>query len=222
MTEDNNYYGSSSPFRTIADYEETEVRAVCDKIGYGRVMRLASELWKEKLAKSGGSGGEFVIGACAALTVVCQCMATSVRVNCDWCEGTGWVTKHVGNVQKKTSNSRVLSNHQRECILSDHSNVITTLAHGVISSHYMYVGNAYNQFSGDNTVKIDPKQLWEISTKVISTTHAYLVNRYIIPNTSGLVSALGLSAVVIRTMRELLGEEWTENTPPSDRWLEDS
>lgn len=68
-------------------HDEEAIKKLCDIIGYGRVMQLTTKLWREKDSK-----GAFVIGPCAALTVPCGCENVT---NCDWCNGTGWITPKV-------------------------------------------------------------------------------------------------------------------------------
>jgi hypothetical protein len=45
------------------------VRALGDRIGYGALMSSASASWREKLAKEGIAGGEFVSGPCHGTVV---------------------------------------------------------------------------------------------------------------------------------------------------------
>ena len=71
--------------------EERMVKTLGEKIGYGRMMQLAQKLWRQALIDQGyPPGGEFVSGPCKALTVECGC-----KSGCDWCEGSGWLTKKV-------------------------------------------------------------------------------------------------------------------------------
>jgi hypothetical protein len=72
--------------------EEVAVRDLGERIGYGRMMELAEQEWRTKLAGTGyPSGGEFSVGPCAADLVSCPCPANG----CDWCCGTKRVTKKV-------------------------------------------------------------------------------------------------------------------------------
>lgn len=49
----------------LADpYILTDLRALCDRVGYGNVMSSASALWREKLGEL--KGGEFCAGPCRA------------------------------------------------------------------------------------------------------------------------------------------------------------
>lgn len=79
------------------------VRQLGDYIGYGNLMQLASEIWGEKLAEMNLKGGEFRVGPCVSGTVECLCVQHRNRhmsTGCNWCNGAGWVTKHVSTVQK--------------------------------------------------------------------------------------------------------------------------
>lgn len=78
--------------------EEIEEDAVCklgDRIGYGRMMQLAEQLWRKKLKMSGLEGGEHTTGPCAAFMVPCPHpkKAEDVNGHCDLCCGAGRVTK---------------------------------------------------------------------------------------------------------------------------------
>ena len=75
--------------------EKQLVRLLGNSVGYGKMMLLASQLWRERLEPVGGSGGEFVVGPCRAATVACGCQS-----GCDWCGGAGWLTHHVADVKK--------------------------------------------------------------------------------------------------------------------------
>lgn len=75
----------------VARWETVLVRAVGERIGYGRTMQLAEELWGQTLAEHGyPTGGQHTTGPCAALMVPCGCDG-----DCDWCCGTMRVTKRV-------------------------------------------------------------------------------------------------------------------------------
>jgi len=47
-------------------YHSREIRELGERIGYGALMHGASALWRVHLEENGGSGGEFVVGPCAA------------------------------------------------------------------------------------------------------------------------------------------------------------
>ena len=73
-----------------------DVRALGDRIGYGNLMLLAESAWRSKLEPLGFAGGEFSCGPCASEVVPCACSGrTGAAVMCDWCCGTGRVTKRV-------------------------------------------------------------------------------------------------------------------------------
>lgn len=79
--------------------QEGEKQAVMDlgkRIGFGRIMQLAQQLWGESLKEQGLGGGEFAYGPCVAMLVDCICVENKTRRSgCDWCCGTGKVTKKV-------------------------------------------------------------------------------------------------------------------------------
>lgn len=80
--------------------EEFAVKALGDRIGYGRLMSAAQGCWREVLASTNTQGGEFAIGPCIGATVRCGCTySRSPRINCDWCCGSGWLTRKVRELQ---------------------------------------------------------------------------------------------------------------------------
>jgi len=75
------------------------VKVIGDVIGYGNTMDLAQKAWRESLeSEYGFSGGEFTIGPCVSMTVPCGCAKPH---KCDWCCGSGWLTKHVKKIKNK-------------------------------------------------------------------------------------------------------------------------
>lgn len=80
--------------------EEFAVKALGDRIGYGRLMSAAQSCWREVLAGARLQGSEFSVGPCVAMTVKCGCQYTRRSSSgCDWCCGAGWVTRKVREVQ---------------------------------------------------------------------------------------------------------------------------
>lgn len=75
--------------------EETAVQKLGEKIGYGRVMQLAELLWSKKVP-----GGAHSVGPCLRSLVPCLC---DYPVICDWCEGSGRVTKRVMQAMKEAT-----------------------------------------------------------------------------------------------------------------------
>lgn len=81
--------------RFNATNEAVAVKLLGDVIGYGRMMQLAQQEWRNALIEKGWpEGGEFVSGPCKAMTVECGC-----RGGCDWCEGSQWLTKKVKDLK---------------------------------------------------------------------------------------------------------------------------
>ncbi|NRB81573.1 MAG: hypothetical protein HRU38_23420 [Saccharospirillaceae bacterium] len=76
-----------TPLSDKISESEAQVEVLCEFLGYGRVMQIASEKWQGK-----DQDGAFLIGTCAGLTEPCGCKPES---RCDWCAGTGWLTKKV-------------------------------------------------------------------------------------------------------------------------------
>lgn len=77
--------------------EEEIARMVGDAIGYGRLMQLAQQAWRKKAKETGLDRSEFSIGPCATFTVKCPHPENGKDKDghCDWCCGSGWVTKRV-------------------------------------------------------------------------------------------------------------------------------
>jgi hypothetical protein len=72
------------------------VRAIGGMFGYGRVMQLAEELWREKLKIHNMEGGEHTVGPCATFMVPCPHPENNNQTaGCDWCCGSGRVTERV-------------------------------------------------------------------------------------------------------------------------------
>ena len=89
--------------KPVWDREEAEVRALGQRMGYGRIMQLGQQLWREQLAKIGHAGGEFSTGPCVSMMVACPCTKKN-NGGCDWCGGTGLVTKRVRKAQRDAAN----------------------------------------------------------------------------------------------------------------------
>lgn len=80
--------------------EEALIQALGERVGFGRMMSAASSLWRQLLAKEGMAGGEFAVGPCIGGLVKCGCAYTaSPCIRCDWCCGSGWLTRKVREVQ---------------------------------------------------------------------------------------------------------------------------
>lgn len=79
--------------KPIHDREEADVRALADRIGYGRVMQLCEQIWTSK-----DPCGAISRGPCVGLLVPCPCRKRGV--SCDWCEGSGRVTQRVREAQR--------------------------------------------------------------------------------------------------------------------------
>lgn len=73
--------------------ERAAVRELGVHIGWGNIMHLAEQCWREHIVAFGHPpGGEHTCGPCAALLVPCPCVQTRA---CDWCCGSGRLTKRV-------------------------------------------------------------------------------------------------------------------------------
>lgn len=97
-----------------------KIRKVCDKFGYGNVMSTASSLWQQKLKNN--SGGAYSIGPCIASLVDCGCN-DNFKEKCDWCAGTGRVTRRVKEAKnaitkKKPDPPKIEYEIQRSLVVS--------------------------------------------------------------------------------------------------------
>ena len=79
--------------------EKEAVRALGEHIGYGRLMQLAEELWREKLITMGIPGGELTVGTAALFLVDCPHGERDPNGHCVWCCGVGRVTARVREAQ---------------------------------------------------------------------------------------------------------------------------
>ena len=80
----------------LEEREEAAVRALGEAFGYGRTMQLCEKLWRESLVRQGlPAGGELSVGPCVTFMVPCPHTGYDSPVACDWCCGSGRVTKRV-------------------------------------------------------------------------------------------------------------------------------
>lgn len=77
-----------------------------ERIGYGRLMQLAEQLWAKSADAGGRPGANHTCGPCAALLVPCTHQGDEPH-KCDWCAGTGRVTKHVAGVMEREAMTKV-------------------------------------------------------------------------------------------------------------------
>ena len=94
--------------------EKPLVRMLGDKIGYGRLMQLTEETWREKTEFK---GSEFAIGACVSFMVPCDHSIKDAQGHCELCCGAGRVTKGVkalaDEVRGKEEQARILEGLSR-------------------------------------------------------------------------------------------------------------
>jgi hypothetical protein len=90
--DDMTYAEVMARMKPIHDQEEADVRALGERIGYGRVMQLCEQIWTSTDVR-----GAISRGPCVGLLVPCGCSNGC----CDWCEGSGRVTKRVRAAQRQ-------------------------------------------------------------------------------------------------------------------------
>lgn len=76
------------------------VRLAGQAIGFGRIMQLCEQFWRESLEESGTPGTELTTGPCASSMVPCPAIHDP---HCDWCCGTGRVTERVAQAIQEQS-----------------------------------------------------------------------------------------------------------------------
>ena len=86
-----------SRHRLRSEQEKAAVKEIGQRFGYGRVMQLCEELWREDYP----GGGEHTTGPCAAFMVPCPHLDKDKHGHCEWCCGAGRVTKYVRDWQLK-------------------------------------------------------------------------------------------------------------------------
>lgn len=90
--------------------QKNRVKSIGDDIGYGRLMQLAEEIWDEIRP---GTGAAHSVGCCTYFLVRCpHPEVDEENIHCDWCCGSGRVTKRVAQeLEEKFKN---LSNNENE------------------------------------------------------------------------------------------------------------
>ena len=84
----------------LKKFGRESVRELGDQIGFGYMMRYVQEEWRESMIKKGyNPGGEFIVGPCVITTEPCP---DCEPMGCEWCCGTGWLTKHVAELKRNT------------------------------------------------------------------------------------------------------------------------
>lgn len=73
------------------------VKELGEKIGYGNMMQLASDLWREYLSTMGLAGGEFTVGPCRQMMVECKHTIKDDNGHCELCCGTGLIVQYVNH-----------------------------------------------------------------------------------------------------------------------------
>lgn len=76
----------------IAATNAKTIRIIGRGMGYGRLMQIVEEQWREVA----GDGSELTVGPCAGLLVPCVCTQGGSQP-CAWCEGARRVTQRVRN-----------------------------------------------------------------------------------------------------------------------------
>jgi hypothetical protein len=86
-------------------FTKEELKNHCLEVGFGNTMSVIKELWEDHSGKTDiGRGGVFEIGPCIATTVKCGC---KYPPECDWCCGSGWLTRKVAGIKRVYEGSRV-------------------------------------------------------------------------------------------------------------------
>jgi hypothetical protein len=81
------------------DRETDAVRALGNRIGYGRLMQLAEDIWHEKARADNIPGSELTVGTAGAFLVPCPHPEPDANGHCAWCCGVGRITQRVRQAQ---------------------------------------------------------------------------------------------------------------------------
>ena len=87
------------------------VKKLGDEIGYGRLMQLTEEMWREKAEFK---GSELAVGACVSFMVICDHSIKDDNGHCKLCCGAGRVTKGVKDLADELRASNETINRQHE------------------------------------------------------------------------------------------------------------
>jgi len=89
--------------RQKVEYEMT--MNLLRSVGFCRAMEMSQIGWAEQLKDMLGiSGGEFVVGPCAGMTVTCKHEIVDKNGNCEVCAGAGWITQGVQKMLDERKN----------------------------------------------------------------------------------------------------------------------
>jgi hypothetical protein len=80
----------------LGDTFEKQIGHLSETFGYGLVMQEVSQQWNKKASSEGRIGEGFVVGPHNRFSELCGC---EPGINCDWCCGSGWLTKHVKSLK---------------------------------------------------------------------------------------------------------------------------
>ncbi len=75
-----------------------EIRVLGRIFGFGAIMQATNAAWNHQALELRRPGEERTIGPAAATTVLCECPEPG---KCEWCCGSGWLTKHVKSLKEK-------------------------------------------------------------------------------------------------------------------------
>lgn len=90
--------------------EAERVETLGAVIGFGRLMQLAERIWRGRLPLK-LKGGEHSVGPCVLMLVPCPAPEVG---NCEWCCGSGRVTKRVAQAMVEAPAFRALVESMNE------------------------------------------------------------------------------------------------------------
>ncbi len=85
--------------------EKESVMWAGKEMGFGRLMQLAEECWREIAISKGLHGSELTVGTCAAFLVPCPHTIKDDHGHCDICCGSGRITKGVFELLSEKRNA---------------------------------------------------------------------------------------------------------------------
>lgn len=102
-------------WKKLGDREYNIVYTLGETMGFGRIMQLAEECWRDYLKKNGyPEGSEHTTGPCKCFIIPCVCREEGneemKEAGCDWCFGCGKLTKTVYELVRKEIQKRDQNN----------------------------------------------------------------------------------------------------------------
>lgn len=89
--------------KSLNSKEKETIKELGEHMGWGRIMQLAEECWREHAEKKNLTGSELTVGTCSAFLVPCQHPIKDAHGHCDICCGSDRITKGVLSILEKST-----------------------------------------------------------------------------------------------------------------------